>query len=351
MPKQGLFLSVGYGNVGQAVPQRCGDLGLKHSPFVIKSGGTYSRGNDGSLTLHDNNPAFWKNPSITNGVRVAFLATPSSGDGTRALEIINGLLEQGIPVVTAEKAALANHYPALESRVCEMGISASVGGGTRMLSWLSDRLDPRTRQVHAIVNGTLNFIMDGIDGGRTAGQTIDEAVALGYAEPGASNHLDVLNGELVGDIPKKTSILWNTVLRGALAGHTVLSHTDLKQPALNQDRLNQLIAEASARRYIISIIKADEEIPEKDIIAGFRKKIDGNLLIIGGFRRVTDNPLFKALVLPGPSNGVVITAGPNESDGVYQLEGPGAGPGPTAAAMVQDARRLLLKHSPSSSRV
>ncbi len=341
-PEQGLFLSVGYGNVGQAVPERCEDLGLAHASYVIRSGGTYLRNNDQepSLLVSDN-PDFWNDERVVDGVNVAFLATPSSGDGTHALDIIEDLTDQGIFVVTAEKAALANHYANLEPCLNNIGISATVGGGTRMLPWLSERINPRTRQVHAVLNGTLNFIMDGIGSGRTAGTTIDEAVILGYAEPGATDHLEVLNGELVGDIPKKTTIVWNTVLRKAFAEDEVLHHAQIEQPSLNQDSLNQLIAEASARRYIVSFVHESEEIPERDIIAGFRKEVDGGMLIIGGFRRITDNPLFKALRLPGPSNGAVITAGPNESDGVYKIEGPGAGPGPTAAAMVQDARHLL----------
>ncbi len=344
----GQFLSIGHRNdqnggvnVGGAVPERATELGLRHSMYVVKSDGVHVMNSRGATSLHDPREDFWNEDTYTDGVRVAFLATPSSGDGTRALEIIEGLRGHDIPTVTAEKAALAHHFPALEPYLGLMGISASVGGGTGMLPWLASKINPRTRQVHSVVNGTINHIVDGIDGGRTAGQVIDEAVTLGYAEPGATNHLEVINGELVGDIPKKASILWNTVLRNIFSPDTVLFPADLAQPALDQDGLNQLIAEAGARRYILSVVRSGEEIPEKDILAPLRREVDGGLVIIGGFRRISDNPLFKALRMPGPSNGSVITAGPNESDGVYKLEGPGAGPGPTAAAMVQDARQLL----------
>ncbi|HEX5797401.1 MAG TPA: hypothetical protein VFX86_03340 [Candidatus Saccharimonadales bacterium] len=335
----GQFLSVGYGNVGQAVPERAAELGLEQSPLVVRSDAIYAL-EDGSR--FDKGEEFWADPEVIKGVDAAFIAMPSFDDGERARDIIKGLVNNGIAVVTAEKGALANHYAELEPMMENIGISATVGGGTQMMPSLALKLNSRTRQVHAIVNGTLNFVVDGIANGRTAGQTIDEAVKLGYAEPGASNHLEVMNGELVGDIPKKASILWNTVFRPVFAPDQVLSHTDLEQPELNQENLSRLIAEAGSRRYILSIVREDDELPEEDTIVGFREEVDDGWVIMGGFRRITDNPLFQPLKIAGPGNGAVIANGPDESDGTYVVgSGPGAGPGPTAAAMVQDARQIL----------
>ncbi|HEX5456002.1 MAG TPA: hypothetical protein VFW77_01410 [Candidatus Saccharimonadales bacterium] len=333
----GQFLSVGYGNVGQAVPERAVELGLEQSPHIVRSSHVYGA-QDGEPTR--SSEEFWTDPEITDGVDVAFLAIPSFDDGNTARDIIKGLVERGIPVVTAEKGALANHYAELDPIMDRIGISATVGGGTQMTPALTRQLSTRTRQVHGVVNGTVNFVADGIANGRTAGQVIDEAVSLGYAEPGASNHLEVMNGELVGDIPKKASILWNTVFRPIFAPDQVLSHTDLKQPELDQDGFNRLIAEAGSRRYILSIVREGDELPEEDTIVGFRQPVDDDWVIMGGFRRITDNPLFQPLKIAGPGNGAVIANGPNESDGTYVVaSGPGAGPGPTSAAMVLDAEQ------------
>lgn len=346
LKNNGKFLCVGYGNVGQAIPKRCDDLGLVQSEYIVRSSGIYSFNKDKSEKFISGDTAFWENDKVIKDVKIAFLSIPSFEDGKRAFEIIEGLLSKNIKVVTSEKGAFANFYPELEPKLDEIGISATVGGGTGLVSYLAGRVNPRTNQIHAILNGTLNFIMHGIAEGGTAGQVIDQAVTLGYAEPGATNHLDVINGEIVGDIPKKTSIIWNSVMRPLLDKNKFLKVEDLfKSPqppiSLDQKSLNRLISEAGSRRFIVSIIKDSEEIAEDDIIAGFRKELGNDWIIIGGFRRISDNPLFKALKIPGPGNGVVIAGGPNESDGVYQTSGPGAGAGPTAAAMAQDARRLI----------
>lgn len=337
MSQQNAFLSVGYGNVGQAVPERAAELGL-HQSMIVRSDGVYTP--DGSP--YDASEEFWTDTGLIEGVEAAFLAIPSFDDGVVARDIILGLVQRGIPVMTAEKGALANFYAELELYRDKIGDSATVGGGTLMMPALRQQLSVRTRQVHLVPNGTLNFTVDGIASGRTAGQTIDEAVKLGYAEPGASNHLEVMNGELLGDIPKKTSILWNAVFRSVFSEDEVLSHRDIEQPELDQDGLNQLISEAGSRRYILSIVREGDELPEEDTIVGFRKEFDGGWVIMGGFRRINDNPLFQPLRIAGPGNGAVIANGPDESDGAYVVaSGPGAGPGPTAAAMIHDARRIL----------
>lgn len=343
MKDNGKFLSVGYGNVGRAVPERCAALGLASAEYIIRSDGIYKIKND-NQELVSKETEFWNDGKIIKDVRIAFLSIPSYEDGRKALQIIKGMLSNGIPVVTSEKGALANFYEELAPQIKDIGISATVGGGTGMMSYLYERVNSRTNQIHVVLNGTLNFIMHGISEGGTAGQVIEQAVTLGFAEPGAKSHLDVLNGEIIGDVPKKASILWNTVLRPKLAPDRFLQASSLlseKNMKIGQDELNRLISEAGSRRYIVSIFKNSAEMREDDIIAGFRKQLPAGWVIIGGFRKIDGNPLFKPLRLPGPGNGTVIAAGPNESDGVYHTSGPGAGPGPTAAAMAQDARRIL----------
>lgn len=339
------FLSVGYGNVGQAVPERCEDLGLDHSPFVIKSDGTYLRQIDGSVPEepYSKDPAFWEDGEVTDNLKLAFVTLPSDRD-ERELEVIERLQEQGITVVTAAKGAMANHFERLEPGIDDTGISATAGGGVRMLPHILDRLNPRVTQVHVVPNGTVNYFVDGVDKGETPGQMIDQAVTLGYAEPGATDHLDVLNGEVVGDIPKKATILYNAGIRRALGLERIITPEDIEASPLTLDAFDQLVAEAGDRRYILSFLRGvHAEKEEKDVIAGFKTgEFDEGWIITGGFRKVGSNPLFKRhLRVPGAWNAILTAEGPDESDGVIPLSGPGAGPGPTAAAMVQDARHLL----------
>lgn len=340
------FLSVGFGNVGQAIPKRAkAVLGLGHKELVIRSDGVHQLNQDGSTDLVDDNPNFWEIPAVMKDVKIVFNTLPSD-QGERSLEILRQLAFMGVPVVTAEKGALSQYYKQIESEglLKYLGLSATVGGRTGMLSWAADQINSRTSQIHIVINGTLNYILDGISNQRTPGQVIDEAVMLGYAEPGAKEHLDVLNGELIGDIPKKAAILANKSLRNTVfLNNSYILPEQLNQIPLDKKSWHRLIKESKDRRYILSFVRKDEEIPESDIIAPLRKEYKtkfGTTVIIGGFRRVHDNPLLSYLNLSGTRNGAVITGGENESDGILVLSGEGAGPGPTATAMVNDAREF-----------
>jgi len=340
------FLSIGFGNVGQAVPKRAKVvLGLEHSDLVIRSDGVHQLNPDGTSDLVDDSPNFWMIAEVMKNIKIAFNTLPSD-QGKRSFEILKQLAARNIPVITAEKGALSQYYEDIEREglLKWLGVSATVGGRSGMLEWIPDHINSRSTQIHLVINGTLNYILDGISNQRTPGQVIDEAVLLGYAEPGAESHIDVLNTELVGDIPKKVSILANHVLKRNGFLDSYISPSMLEQPPLDIDSWHHLIKEAKNRRYILSCVRKQDEILENDIIAPLRKEIEtksGVSVIVGGFRKIHDNPLLSYLHLPGTRNGVVITGGESESDGIPVLSAEGAGPGPTATAMVNDARRFI----------
>ncbi|MEX2014981.1 MAG: hypothetical protein WD885_03520 [Candidatus Saccharimonadales bacterium] len=341
------FLSIGFGNVGRAIPKRAeAELGLNQKNFVIRSDGVHRLNKDGTSVLFSKRPDFWQAPEVMRDVKVAFNTLPSS-EGKRSFEILKHLASKGIPVVTAEKGSLSDFYKQIENEglLDFLGSDATVGGRTGMLEWAAGQINIRATQIHLVINGTLNYILDGISNQRTPGQVIDEAVLLGYAEPGATEHLDVLNGELVGDIPKKAAILANRSLRNTIfLDGSYLSPEQLDQAPLDYSSWHRLIRESRDRRYILSFVRKDQEIPEDDIIAPLRKEFKtkfGVTVVTGGFRRIHDNPLLSYLNLSGTRNGAVITGGENESDGILVLSGEGAGPGPTATAMVNNARKFL----------
>jgi homoserine dehydrogenase len=167
------------------------------------------------------------------------------------------------------------------------------------------------------------------------GQAVQQAVQLGYAEPGAQNPYEVIKSEAEGDIPKKISILFNRLG----LDEELLSWESL-QFELEEGDVAQAVEEAKIRRFIVSLYPTEGAIakvePENDIIGGFKVQ-HGNWLVVGGFRHTEKNPLFHPLAnLTGPGNGFVIGLGPDETDGVYGLTGPGAGPRPTVNTMLDD---------------
>jgi homoserine dehydrogenase len=111
---------------------------------------------------------------------------------TMALE----LLESGKDVVTANKALLAEHGPELFDRARELGRSiafeAAVAGGIPIIANISQCLSAnQIVSIHAILNGTSNFILSQMESKRTSyGEAVKEAQSLGYAEADPAMDVD-----------------------------------------------------------------------------------------------------------------------------------------------------------------
>lgn len=318
---------VGNGRIGREVRRRVERLGSQ--PVFVKTrsglevpGGGAKRGGE--------YPA----------VDLVYLAIPTEDDGRAAKEYIEHFLSEGAAVVTCEKGALSEYYAEFAPRLERIGLSATVGGGTRMLGYVRERVGRRTQEVHAVINGTLNFIMDGVASGRTMGQMVAESRLLGYAEPGRAEDrpddgiLDVINGEACGDLPKKATILFNHCL-----GKVPVRASKVRTRALREADLDELERHAKRWRYIVSFLRTDEGSGEAPGPGGFVHQADG-WEISGGFRNIDENPLFVRLVPHGVDNAVLVSEGSRAGDGQYAVSGPGAGPAPTAASMLLDGRRL-----------
>lgn len=350
MSEQNSWGLIGPGNIGQELQRQLGQpevaerIGLRPFPeFVMRTSGNFNP--DGSLHLYESLTDFEELPDAV------FVALPSSEDGKPAYAHITTVLEAGKLAVTAEKGALANYYDELKDEsdnFKRLGVSATVGGGTRLVSMLEKYCEDRDniKQLHLSMNGTLSAIFGSIappEGlGMSLGQAVQQAVELGYAEPGHQYPYDVIRSEAEGDIPKKTSILFNRLG----LGEEVLDWKKLKFE-VSDDDISRTLEEARVRRFIVSVYplhETDKTGPENDVISGFSIEHE-DWLITGGFRHVERNPLFQPLAcLTGPGNGFVIGLGPDETDGVYSLTGPGAGVRPTVNTMIDDylARKHLL---------
>ncbi|WP_243029831.1 homoserine dehydrogenase [Thermus altitudinis] len=107
------------------------------------------------------------------------------------LALVLPALEAGIPLITANKALLAEAWEALRP-YAEEGLiyhEASVMAGTPALSFLETLRGSRLLELHGILNGTTLYILQEMEKGRTYGEALLEAQRLGYAE--ADPTLDV----------------------------------------------------------------------------------------------------------------------------------------------------------------
>lgn len=281
-----------------------------------------------------------------------FVALPSSGNGEVAMEHLSRVLQRGRIAITAEKAALANNFADLRGKsegFRRLGVDATVGGGTRLVRAVKiyTEEDPtNVTQIHAAVNGTLSYIMSeigprGKGAGITRGEAVQQALTLGYAEPGSKSFEDVVHAEAEGDIPKKTAIMLNLL---DLADGELLNWHDL-QFSLTPEAIRRVAREARTRRFIVSVyaerFRSEVINPEEeDIIGGFNVAFDG-FQVVGGFQNVDHEPLGALGEITGPGNGALVGVGRNESDGLYHAGfGPGAGPSATVNTMLDNYARL-----------
>lgn len=210
---------IGAGSIGTEVMRQLNQdyvsKRLQMSPlpeFVVRSTGIM--GPDATTPLNFDSFQDVSLPEVT------FIAIPSTDDGFDAYDYISHILENGKIAVTAEKGAIANHFPELKAESDNfkyLGINATVGGGTRLLEVAKNYCQDvdNITQIHLAVNGTLAAIMSSVGpregSGMSLGQAVHQAVQLGYAEPGSINPNDVIRGEAEGDIPKKTAIFFNAL--------------------------------------------------------------------------------------------------------------------------------------------
>ena len=113
-----------------------------------------------------------------------------------AVDYIRRALEAGKSVVTANKEVMAKHGPELLDLSARQGVDlrfeASVGGGIPILGPLQrDLLANRVLAIRAIINGTTNYILtrmsrEGLD----FTTALRSAQALGYAEPDPTNDVE-----------------------------------------------------------------------------------------------------------------------------------------------------------------
>lgn len=114
------------------------------------------------------------------------------GGTTLAADLMLAALARGLPVVTANKAALAERWEEFAPAVAagKLYFEAAVMAGTPAIGPLSGVLrGSRPLELHAILNGTCSYILGQLEAGVPYAEALAEAQRLGYAE--ADPALDV----------------------------------------------------------------------------------------------------------------------------------------------------------------
>lgn len=244
-------------------------------------------------------------------------------------DLVLAALQSGKPVVSANKALIAERGPELiaaaeESRVPFL-FEAAVGGGIPIIRPLSETLaGEQVERVIGIINGTTNYILTQMS---ESGQSYEDALAdaqeLGYAE--ADPTADVSGADaaakagILGSLAFGTWVGIDSVFYEGIDG---LATTDLEF--------------AADLGYVVKLIGIAER-----VAGGVSVRVHPAMLPV-------DHPL---AAIRGATNAIFIE-GP--SVGELLFSGPGAGGAPTATAVlgdVIDAAREILASAQVAPRI
>ncbi|MFI8340488.1 homoserine dehydrogenase [Streptomyces sp. NPDC085639] len=265
---------------------------------------------------------------VREGIDPALITTDAtallkSGDIDIAIEVIGGIepartlittaFEQGISVVSANKALLAQDGAALhaaaETHGLDLYYEAAVAGAIPLVRPMRESLaGDKINRVMGIVNGTTNFILDKMDStGAGYQEALDEATALGYAEADPTADVEGY------DAAAKAAIL------AGIAFHTRARLDDVYREGMTEVSAADF---ASAKRMGCTI----------KLLAILERAADGESVTA----RV--HPAMIPLSHPLASvreayNAVFVEA---EAAGRLMFYGPGAGGAPTASAVLGD---------------
>ena len=239
----------------------------------------------------------------------------SEGPAKAAVE---AALAKGKPVITANKALIAVHGAALavlaEANGAPLLFEAAVMGGTPAVKMLREAMvGDDVKAVAGILNGTCNYILTEMEAaGRSFADVLSEAQQLGYAEADPT-----------------------TDVGGFDAGHKI---TILAALAFNR-----------APNFAAAEIEGIEQVELLDIKLahdlGYRIRLVASAALADGGVSVRVHPSLAPLGHPlaetaGALNALFIEG---RRIGRIFIQGPGAGAGPTAAAVAADIADVMTK--------
>ena len=228
-----------------------------------------------------------------------------------AYELVTTALREGKHVVTANKALIASHgnelFALAKENNVEIGFEASVAGGTPVIKALREGLVAnKVKWFAGILNGTSNFILTEMESNQsTFASALEKAQELGLAESDPS--LDI-NGT---DAAQKASIL------AALAFHVPFDFSLVNFEGIEEIELEDL-GYAKELGYSIKHIAHGE--------------LENNVVCVNAYPTLVDNETLLSQV-GKEMNALEIFS---EGVGSTVYYGPGAGPEPTASAVIAD---------------
>ena len=242
------------------------------------------------------------------------LVIEAMGGVDRPLDLLRPYLKSGRPVVTANKAMLAERWDELRDYALEGDLyyEASVMAGTPVIGPMSTVLRAsRFERLQAVVNGTCNYILTQMEAGRSYEDALAEAQRLGYAEDPPT--LDVGGW----DSAHKLAILARFCAEGSFA------YSDIDVCGID----------TVTAQDVQDALAAGERIK---LVADLHRTDGGWSASVAPTRLPRDHPLCTA----GASRNAMVYVG--EECGELIFAGGGAGGMITASAIVGDVLDFLL---------
>ena len=241
------------------------------------------------------------------------------------------LIEHGIGIVTPNKRAntmdmafYERLHRAVRRRHVSYRYETTVGAGLPVMSTLCDllRSGDRIQRIEGVFSGTLAYIFNCLDEGRSFSEIVHQAHALGYTEP---DPRDDLTGE---DVARKLLILAREmglhVERRDIAVEALVPSSMMKQP-IEVFLENLKNVDAHWRERVEAAARQDKRLRYVGRIE------DGQLSV--GVRAVEAHSPFARL--RGTENAIVFTTARYHAMPML-IQGPGAGPDVTAAGLLAD---------------
>ena len=244
-----------------------------------------------------------------------FVELVGGSDGP-AKAAVEAALKAGKPVVTANKALIAEHGAELARLAEESGapllFEAAVMGGTPAVKMLREAMvGDDVAGVAGILNGTCNYILSEMESsGRSFADVLSDAQRMGYAE--ADPTMDVGGFDAAHKVSILAALAFGCAPTFAAAEIEGISNIDLLDIKLARDLGYRI-------RLIASADRSDE---------GVAVRVHPSLVPLGHPLAETRGAL-NALFIEGTRIGRIF------------IQGPGAGSGPTAAAVAADIADVM----------
>ncbi len=246
-------------------------------------------------------------------------------------------LARGIHVITPSKLAASGPLEVWrrlqatrrEANVRYLG-ETTVGAGLPIIQTLRDlrQTGDEIIAIEGILSGTLAFLFNGYDGAKAFSEIVREARALGFTEPDPRDDLSGL------DVARKLVIL----------AREMGLELELEQVEV-ESLVPEALADGSIEEFLEGLAAGDDEMLERleaargrDHVLRYVARLDGRSgkAVVGLEELPADHPFAYARL----TDNVVQFVTRRYKDNPLVVQGPGAGPGVTAAGVFADLLRL-----------